>query len=254
MTIAGSDCSGGAGVQADLKTFCSLGVYGISAVTCVVAENASFVGSIMQVPVEILSEQIKLCADGFEIEFVKTGMLPNAEVIDVVKEELSCRNLKVIVDPVMVASTGTRLISPEAVAVMKKDLLPECFLMTPNLDEAALLLGKTQITESELFECASRLSDIYQCAVFLKGGHLTGKYAVDVLVYQKGREVYNSERITGVNTHGTGCTLSAAITGALARGQDLPSACATAKQFVTNALMTSVQTKLGKLLNHNKTT
>jgi len=250
LTIAGSDCSGGAGIQADLKTFCKMGVYGMSAVTSVVVENAARVKRIFPLTPDLVSDQIQLCFETAELEYVKTGMLPSRGIVEAVVQEVSTRKVKAVVDPVMVASVGTRLISEQAILTMKKLLLPLCFVMTPNLNEAAFLLGCGQIHESLLTDYATKLADMFGCAVFLKGGHLPGKVAKDVLVFEQGRETYESEKVLGVNTHGTGCTLSAALTAALARGENLPAACASAKNFVTEALRRSVQTKIAKVLHH----
>jgi len=250
MTVAGSDCSGGAGVQADLKTFSRMGVYGLSAITCVVSENSSRVSNIFEMPSGLVFEQMRLCAEAFEIGVVKTGMLPSAEIVQAVVNFITDNKIRAVVDPVIVASAGTRLISDQAVLAMQEELLPRCYIMTPNLDEAALLLGKEQISESEIEICAANLADKFGCAVLLKGGHLPGEHMRDVLVHHRGVEVYNAKKINGVNTHGTGCTLSAALASALALGHELTEACRMAKEFVGNALKFSIQTKLGLMLNH----
>ncbi len=254
LSIAGSDCSGGAGVQADLKTFSQLGVYGASAITCVVAEHAKHVGSIINIPPEIISEQITLCCDALPLGAIKTGMLPTPAIIRAVARAVSRSKTPLIVDPVMVASTGTPLISSAAIRLLRTELLPLATLITPNLHEASILLDGQEISHRNIIESAQKMAKTYSCAVLLKGGHLPGKMCRDVLVLGEEHYLYESERITGRNTHGSGCTLSAAITAYLSKRLDLQTACARAKQFFNTCILNAVPTRVGRLLNHQHTT
>ena len=240
LTIAGSDSSGGAGIQADLKTFSALGVYGASVITALTAQNTMGVRAVHTPPPEFVRAQIQAVLDDLAVGAVKTGMLANAAVLAVVADELARRPaLTLVVDPVMVATSGDRLLEPDAIATMTSRLLPLALLVTPNLAEAAALLGSAQATSLADMEAQARaLLAFGSRAVLLKGGHAAGEArGRDVLVTAAGAcHVVEGRWIETRNTHGTGCTLSAAITALLALGDTLPDAVAHAKSYLTSAL------------------
>ena len=240
LTIAGSDCSAGAGIQADLKTFQYFHVHGLTAITCVVSETANIVRAVHPVPADIVCDQISLMLDAFPIAAVKTGMLFSAGLIRAVAEILqNHRGFQLVVDPVMIASTGTPLLEPDAMAAYREWLLPMARVITPNLPEGEALLGAPITDEATLESAARRLAEKFGTAVLLKGGHLPGPDCVDLLV--ENGEVYRftEERIPVDGSHGTGCTLSAAITAALAHGESLPWAVEKAKKFLGQTLRQS---------------
>ena len=244
LTIAGSDNSAGAGIQADLKTFSHFGVYGLTAVTCVVAEVPGRVTAIQSIETRIISEQIALSLGHFPVAALKTGMLYSAEIIEAVVHALKTHasSIPIIVDPVMVATSGDLLLKSDGVAALRAKLLPLATLITPNLDEAAVLLGEEKITSVNAMELAAkRLSAEFRTAILLKGGHLAGPIAVDFLVIRDQIWRYETPFIDAISTHGTGCTLSAAITAQLALGHDLPTAVRVAKDYVTEAIRQSFQ-------------
>lgn len=236
LSIAGSDCSAGAGAQADLKTFTALGVYGLTAITCVVAEVPGCVSAIAPVPAEVVAGQIRLLLETYPVAAAKTGMLHSRAVVRAVCTALEAERPVLVVDPVMVATSGAPLLEPNAIALCKKRLFPLATLVTPNLAEATALCGRPVSTLGEMRDAARELCEQYGCAFLIKGGHLRGE-AADLLALTDGKEeVFTAERIPGVSTHGTGCTLSAAITAGLAAGKPLPEAVAQAKAFVTRAI------------------
>ena len=241
LTIAGSDCSAGAGIQADLKTFQHFHVHGLTAITCVVAETANVVRAVHPVPVDIVSDQISLLLDAFPVAAVKTGMLFSAALVRVVAGILTRhRGIQLVVDPVMIASTGAPLLEKDAVAAYCELLLPMARVITPNLAEAEALLGGWRITdEASLESAARRLAGQFGTAVLLKGGHLQGPDCLDLLVDHGEVCRFSGKRIAVGGSHGTGCTLSAAITAALAHGASLPQAVAQAKDFLGNTLRRS---------------
>ena len=244
MTIAGSDCSGGAGIQADLKTFQYFGVHGLSAVTCVVSETAKVVHTVHPVPVELVSGQIMLLLDSFPVRAAKTGMLFSAAHVRAVAAILENNpGLRVVVDPVMTASTGAPLIEPDAIECYRQLLFPLACLVTPNLHEAETLLGKKIPDESAFEAAAVELSLQFGTAVLLKGGHLDGSDCLDLLVSDGEIYHFRAARIRVPGSHGTGCTLSAAITAALACEEILPQAVKTAKNYLGQALRDSYQFK-----------
>lgn len=240
MTVAGSDCSSGAGLQADLKTFSAFGVYGLTAVTCVVAEIPGKVTRIQPVARPVLEEQLKLLLGGFPVAAVKTGMLFSRPLIEAVAVALTSqeggRRPALVVDPVMVATSGDPLLQRSAVRAFERRLFPLAAVITPNLDEAAVLLGREVRSARELEPAAVELRDRYGCAVLLKGGHLRGKTAVDVLADGEGILRLEAAYVSGVATHGTGCTYSAAIAAGLAQGEPLRAAVAAAKDYVSKAI------------------
>jgi hydroxymethylpyrimidine/phosphomethylpyrimidine kinase len=238
LTIAGSDNSAGAGAQADLKTFGAFGVYGLTAITCVVAEVPARVSAIQAVDPAIVAEQVRLSFEFFPVGAVKTGLLYSKEIVEAVCDSLekTGRGAPLVVDPVMVASSGKALLKPDAVAVYEERLFPMAALVTPNLDEAATLLGRSVSTESEMREAVEELSKRFGAPFLLKGGHLAGAAATDLL-YNDGRIYeFSAPFVSGVRTHGTGCTYSAAIAAGLARGLALKTAIGEAKRFVTRAI------------------
>ena len=242
LTIAGSDCSAGAGIQADLKTFQHFHVHGLTAVTCVVAETAKVLSAVHPVPVEIVREQIALVLAAFPVMAVKTGMLVSAAHVRAVAEILAGhRGLQLVVDPVMTASSGTSLLDEGALAAYRELLLPLARVITPNLPEAEALLGERIPNEAALEGAARRLSGQFGTAVLLKGGHLPGPDCIDLLVDEGEVFRFAAGRIPVAGSHGTGCTLSAAITAALARGESLPWAVEQAKSYLVQTLLQSYE-------------
>lgn len=243
LTIAGSDNSCGAGIQADLKTFTAFGVYGLTAVTCVVSEVPGRVEKVQAVTPDVLRSQIRILFDSFPVGAVKTGMLYSRALLRVVSEELADRlgMFHLVVDPVMVASSGDPLLKKDAVKAYEQEMLPLADLITPNLDEAAVLLGRKITSRRAMAGAAEELRAKYGAAVLLKGGHLRGREAVDVLCTARGCEELVLRRLAGCETHGTGCTLSAAIAAGLARGQSLRTAVTAAKNFLHRAIARQFQ-------------
>lgn len=236
LSIAGSDNSAGAGVQADLKTFSHFGCYGLTALTCVVAEVPGKVSAIQPIKPEIVAEQIALSFAAFPVGAVKTGMLFSTPIIETVAEILGPRKTKLIIDPVMVASSGDPLLKKSAVAAYRRQLFPLATLVTPNLDELRILSGRDIRTLAEMKEAGRMLVEKYGCAFLLKGGHLRGKIAVDILATTDGFEEFSAPFVRGVETHGTGCTYSAAVAANLALGHSLAASVATAKDYITAAI------------------
>ncbi len=239
LTIAGSDSSGGAGIQADLKTFTAFAVYGASVITALTAQNTRGVQGVSAVAPDFVEAQIASVLDDLDVGAVKTGMLANAEIIAVVAGALSKRpDMQLVVDPVMVATSGDPLLQPDAVNAFKTLLFPRATLITPNLPEAARLLGgPVAKTEAEAREQVQALGALGARAVLLKGGHGSGDEAVDLLLLADGQiRRFASPRIDTRNTHGTGCTLSAAIAALLAQAIDLETAVLRAKTFVHRAI------------------
>lgn len=236
LTIAGSDNSAGAGAQADLKAFSALGVYGLTAITCVVAEVPGKVSAIQAVTPEIVAEQIRLCLEAYPVGALKTGMLYSAEIIEAVYQELDALSIPMVIDPVMVATSGARLLQEQAVELYQEKLFSKATVVTPNLDEAGALLGE-QIESLESMRLAGqRLADQFGAAFLLKGGHLRQEQAVDLLFFEGDILEYSAPFVHGVSTHGTGCTYAAAIAAGLATGLALPAAVGQAKELVTRAV------------------
>ena len=251
LTIAGSDSGGGAGIQADLKAFCALGVHGTSAITCITAQNPRGVAGIQPVRTDMVQKQIKAVFDELPPHAVKTGMLFSTEIIRAVAELFEVKHgPPLIVDPVAVATSGAVLLKPSAIRTLKEQLLPLATLVTPNLDEAQLLIGRRLRTLEDLLDAAQELHERFGCAALVKGGHLRlGKDAVDVLFDGRRFTVLKAKRVQGVSTHGTGCTYSAAIAAFLARGEKLVSAVTLAKQFITRAIAKSYRAGRHPVLN-----
>ncbi len=247
VTIAGSDSSGGAGIQADLKTFSALGVYGASVITALTAQNTLGVQGIHDVPPDFVVQQIDSVFSDLTVDAVKIGMLSQATVIEVVAEGLRRYGQhKIILDPVMVATSGDQLLMPAAVAALKERLIPLAALVTPNLPEAAVLTN-TPIAADEV--AMQRQADLLMQAgaraVLIKGGHGNGPESVDLLVEHTGSQRFAVPRIASRNTHGSGCTLSSAIAAQLSKGRSLQKAVADAKQYVTAAIAASEALEVG---------
>ena len=261
LTVAGSDCSAGAGIQADLKTFTALGVYGLTAMTCIVAEVPGKVSRIEPVTARMVREQLGVLLKNFRVGAIKTGLLCSAEIVCAVAQTIqngkkkAARSIPLIVDPVMIATSGDNLLEPEAVEVYKNKLFPLATLITPNLDEAALLLGTTINDRRQMESAAKALAKKYHASILLKGGHLRGDNAIDLLFHQGELTEFSAPFVRGVETHGTGCTYSAAITAGLASGFSLEQAIERAKKFVTEAIALHLRWKRGSTqidaLNHS---
>jgi len=237
LSIAGSDSGGGAGIQADLKTFSTFGVFGASAITCITAQNPDEVRNITPLDPDVVDQQIRAVCDSFPISVAKTGMLYSAEIIRVVAHEDIDEGIPVlVVDPVMVAASGARLLQADAIDAMCTELLPKARVVTPNLHEAEILCGHSISSVDELRNAAREIGEHFDVACVVKGGHLSGDEVVDVL-YDEGEElVLSAARINAPQTHGAGCAFSAALTALLARGELLSDAMGKAKEFVRRAL------------------
>jgi hydroxymethylpyrimidine/phosphomethylpyrimidine kinase len=238
LTIAGSDSGGGAGIQADLKTFFALGCHGMSALTALTAQNTVGVSGVHTAPPDFVLAQIDAVATDIGIDAAKTGMLASREIVDAVADGIKAHGVEpLVVDPVFVSKSRDRLLETSAVDALKSRLLPLATLVTPNLFEAEGLLGWSEIsTRAEMVDAARALCDLGPRAALVKGGHMPGERAVDILF--DGREVTDIEgvRFDSEDTHGTGCALSAAITARLAHGDDLPTAVHAGKEFVSGAI------------------
>ena len=238
LTIAGSDSGGGAGIQADLKTVASLGCYGMTAITALTAQNTLGVQAIQSLPAAFLKTQLQSVLDDIGVDAVKIGMLHSPEVVEVVAWAIDHYQLKrVVLDPVMVATSGDKLIADETVAVLVSALFPRVQLITPNLDEAALLLGRPVPNEAALSLACTDLQAMGAASVLLKGGHLQGEDVVDVLLLaDASSHTLRSKRISSRNVHGTGCTLSSAIASYWALGLDLTEAVVQARGYILAAI------------------
>ncbi len=248
VTIAGSDSGGGAGIQADLKTFSALGVYGASVIAALTAQNTRGVTGIHDVPPDFVTAQMDAVFSDLDVSAVKIGMLSNAAVIAAVAAGLDKYKVtRVVLDPVMVATSGDRLLDPMAIASLKRELFPRASVITPNLPEAAALLDAPMAAnEDEMRTQAERLLGLGAKAVLIKGGHGEGAEAVDLLVEPSGAKPLSVKRIVTQNTHGTGCTLSSAIAAGLARGKSLEESVRAAKHYVTAAIKASERIKVGQ--------
>jgi len=247
LSIAGSDSGGGAGVQADLKTFAALGCFGMTAITALTAQNTTGVRSIHAVPLQILADQIDAVVEDIGADAVKIGMLHSAPTVQAVADAIDRHQLRqVVLDPVMVATSGATLIDPQAVASLVRELFPRTALVTPNLDEAALLVDRPLHSEADMEAAARELLARGANAVLLKGGHLDGDTVSDLLLEKGDYPLWmRAPRIATANTHGTGCTLSSAIAAHLALGADLPQAVRQAREFVRGALQAGATVRTG---------
>jgi len=241
LTIAGSDSSAGAGIQADLKTFSALGVYGLTAITCVVAETPGKVSRIEPISAEIVHEQIAVLARNFPIAAAKTGLLCSGEIIEAVARGIDLlrkidNHIPLVVDPVTVATSGDMLLAPEAMKIYERELFPIATLLTPNLEEAGKLIGEPIRDLEAMRKAGKQLQQKYAVSILLKGGHLVRDDAIDLLFAGDKISEFSAPFVRGVATHGTGCTYSAAITAALASGLSLKAAVRRAKKFVTASI------------------
>lgn len=242
LTIAGSDSGGGAGIQADIKAMSANGVYAASVITAITAQNTQGVTAIHDVPVDIIAAQMDAVMSDLKFEAIKIGMLSQAAVIRLIAEKLAQYEFQqVVLDPVMVATSGDKLLIDEAVDILKNELIPRVQVITPNLHEAAILSEmEIAITQEQMLETAQKLSTLGAKAVLLKGGHLDGQESGDLLLDEHGQtHWYMSERINTKNTHGTGCTLSSALAAFLAKGQSLPIATEHAKAYIHESIKTA---------------
>ena len=236
LTIAGSDSSGGAGIQADLKTMTMNGVYAMSAITALTAQNTTGVRGILEVPPEFLCQQIDAVFEDIRPDAVKVGMVASRPLIEAIAQRLRFYGAeRVVVDPVMVATSGARLMEENAVETLKAELLPLAAVVTPNIPEAEILSGLTIATAEDMEAAARVISERYHCAVLCKGGHRVND-ANDLLYADGTVRWFRGRRIQNPNTHGTGCTLSSAIAANLAKGDDLPRAVERAKKYISGAL------------------
>ncbi|HYE31292.1 MAG TPA: bifunctional hydroxymethylpyrimidine kinase/phosphomethylpyrimidine kinase [Methylomirabilota bacterium] len=239
LTIAGSDSGGGAGIQADLKTFAALKVHGASAITCITAQNPAEVTGVHAIPPEMVRAQIEAGTAELPPAAIKTGMLYSVEIIQAVAETLAQRASRVplVVDPVLVATSGARLLKSDAEAALQQLLLPRATLITPNIPEAEALCGSTMRSKSELQAAAKTLADRFQTAILLKGGHSPDDgFVVDLLCHENQITELRAPFVAGIKTHGTGCTFSAAITAELARGTPLMDAVRSGKLFIESVI------------------
>lgn len=253
LTIAGSDSGANAGVQADLLTFAANGVYGTSAITCVTAQNPESVASIHPIPPSEVASQIRQVVSFYNPNSIKTGMLYNANIIQAVSSAITALkpNCRIVVDPVMIATSGTPLIDEAAIDALKSLLFPLADLITPNLDEAEELLGNSIRNSAEVEAAAQALSSKFETAVLLKGGHLSGRELLDTLS-QPGKSpvAFTQERIDDINTHGSGCTLSAAIAAWLARGFSLVESVSRGRDYLRTAMKNPLSLKGVNYINH----
>jgi hydroxymethylpyrimidine/phosphomethylpyrimidine kinase len=246
VTIAGSDSSGGAGIQADLKTFAALGAYGASVITALTAQNTRGVFGIHDVPADFIAAQMEAVFSDLDVAAVKIGMLANAAAIDAVTAGLDrYRQRQVVLDPVMAASTGEKLLGSDAIDGMRK-LISHARVITPNLPEAAALL-ETPLArdETEMYEQAKKLLALGTGAVLIKGGHGSGPESIDLLVDAGSCERFAAPRVATLNTHGTGCTFAAAVAAGLAKGRELNEAVRLAKAYVSAAINAADRLKVG---------
>lgn len=249
LTIAGSDSGGGAGIQADLKAFSACGCYGMSAVTAITAQNTVGVTDIHPIPVATIQAQMHAILEDIGVDAVKIGMLHSKEVIRGVAEVLNAYGIrKVVLDPVMVATSGDRLIERDAVSSLKKDLFPLVRVITPNIPEAELLLDTKIESQETLEEAAHHLSRNHNVSVLLKAGHFSGETLEDFLVLagDGGVHRYSNSRIATTNTHGTGCTLSSALASYIGKGYDLPKAVGLAENYLHKAIEAGAAFEMGK--------
>ena len=236
LSIAGSDCSGGAGIQADLKTMTMNGVYAMSVITALTAQNTTGVAGILEVSPEFLRQQIDMIFGDIRPDAVKIGMVSSSDLIETIAERLRFYGADmIVVDPVMVATSGSKLMETGAVTTLKEKLLPIATLVTPNIPEAEILSGMEIHTEEDMAAAAKSISDSYHCAVLLKGGHSVND-ANDLLCANGETRWFYGKRIQNPNTHGTGCTLSSAIAANLAKGYSLETSVQRAKDYISGAL------------------
>lgn len=249
LTIAGSDSGGGAGIQADIKAISAMGCYAASAITAITVQNTVGVQAVHPVPLDILAGQIDAVLSDIGADAIKIGMLHSAEVVNLVAEKIEQYGIKnVVLDPVMVSTSGHRLIEETAIDSLKSRLMPLVRVITPNIPEAEILCGKKIASEKEFAEVAKILSLDNTVSVLLKAGHLTGETLVDYFYNAEDGSIalLPSKRVNTRNTHGTGCTLSSAFAAALAKGETLTKAAQTAKQYIQQAIISGAEYQIGK--------
>jgi len=247
MTIAGSDSGGGAGIQADLKTFAALGVYGCSAIASLTAQNTRGVQGVLPIAPAFVQAQIQSVLSDIQVGSIKTGMLATADIISAVAESIRCCDIPLVLDPVMVATSGDRLLAEDAIKTLIEKLIPHATILTPNLLEAAALLNLPVAQNiAEMKQQAEWLLSMGAQSVLIKGGHGQGDRATDVLLTSNGFELFSAARIATQNTHGTGCTLASAIAAGLAKKLSLRDAVAQAKDYLHNALLQSNELNIGQ--------
>lgn len=248
LTIAGFDASGGAGIQADLKTFSALGCYGMSVLTALPIQNTCGVSNCYSIPLTAIEEQLDSIFSDIIPDVIKIGMLFNSEIVNLVAEYLkqNAKGIPIVVDPVMVAKSGDMLLLPEAVSTLKEKILPLATVVTPNTDEAEVLVGYKINTQEAMLDAARQILETGVEAVFLKGGHMEGDMCQDLLFTEDKYQWFISRRIKSKNTHGTGCTLSAAIASGLAQGDSLITSCSNAKEYITQAILSFQYEEIGK--------
>jgi hydroxymethylpyrimidine/phosphomethylpyrimidine kinase len=252
LTIAGSDSGGGAGIQADLKSFASRGVFGTSAITCLTAQNPDEVTSVLEVSAQLIESQIVTILNYFPVKAAKTGMLFSETIINKVSEILkSRRDITLVVDPVMVSTSGSKLLLDSAIQTMKDQLIPLASLITPNLDEAGILLGSTIQNVDDMKEAALSLYKIWKVPILMKGGHLKNQSELSDILYDgKLHHHYIKPMIPDVSTHGTGCTYSSAITAELAKGIKLSEAVRNSRDYLHKSLEQSFLAGRDSTINH----
>jgi hydroxymethylpyrimidine/phosphomethylpyrimidine kinase len=251
LTIAGSDSSGGAGIQADIKTMTANGVYAMSAVTALTAQNTTGVTGIMEVSTEFLSKQLDSVFTDIYPDAVKIGMVSSVKLIEIISEKLKYYDARsIVVDPVMISTSGSKLLQEDAIETLKNSLFPQAVLLTPNIPEASVLSGISIENQNDMIKAAEVISDQFECAVLCKGGHKVND-ANDLLYYNNKYKWFMGERINNKNTHGTGCTLSSAIACGLAKGMDLETSIQLAKDYISGALKAMLDIGKGSgSLNH----
>ena len=251
LTIAGSDSGGGAGIQADLKTFAAFGVYGTSALTAITAQNTVGVTAVHEVPVDVIAAQIEAVLTDIGADAVKTGMLSSSAIIETVARELSrFRVDRLVVDPVMVSKSGDSLLQEEAVETLRSSLLPMATVVTPNIPEAEVLTGMKITSSEDVRQAAIRIVGMGAKSVVVKGGHLEGP-PVDLLYDGRSFREYSAQRIDTKNTHGTGCTFASAVAAGLVKGLEVTDAVGAAKEYVTEAIRANFEVGRGHgPLNH----
>lgn len=248
LTIAGSDSCGGAGIQADLKTFAALGVYGCSAIASLTAQNTQGVQGVMPIPPAFVQAQIQSVLSDIDVGAIKTGMLATADIINAVAESLNqFPKIPFVLDPVMVATSGDRLLAEDAIEVLIKKLIPLATVVTPNLHEAAALLNTSSANDiDEMRMQAKQILEFGVQSVLMKGGHGSGADATDLLVTRDGEFLFSAPRIATKNTHGTGCTLASAIAAGLSKKLSLQNSVEQAKKYLHNALVNADKLTIGK--------
>ena len=252
MTIAGSDSGGGAGMQADLKTFAAFGLHGTTVITCVTAQNPTAVSRVAPCSTKIIRSQIEAVFESFKPAAAKTGMLLSRSIIRAVANSLREHKILLVVDPVMIATSGARLLQPAALKSLVEDLLPLATLVTPNIPEAQVFLVRKIRNVEDMIQAGQELHQRFGCAILVKGGHLHGtKMATDVLFDGRKEWLIEAPFVRGIRTHGTGCTYSAAITALLALRLPLPEAIAQAKQYISRTIAGSKRAGRNYILDWN---